>query len=548
MERDYRMYEPLFGSWYIIKQIGSGAAGSVYEIERTDEFGVTVHSAMKASTIPSGGETEIQNMLFTGMSEEELRKYYEEAVNKVADELRLITRLRGNSHIVSYEDHAIIAHEEGIGWDILMRMELLTPLTEHYNAQKFSENEVLKMGIDLCKGLELCSVYGIVHRDIKPSNIFVSSSGDYKLGDFGIARIIEESQSSFSRKGTYTYMAPEVYRGKEYGQAADIYSLGMVLYQCLNDGRNLFMPSYPDAISLEDSEHAFAKRIVSSEIPAPSHGSERFKQIVQKACALDPKDRYQTAEEMRLDMEQAAQGSVQKQKQNLTRRSKTKMIIAAALAAALALAAVIYAVIPHEIESIKGIKANTEIYIGDTLSPEYVITPDRFKDEPISFSSSDEDIIKVDSKGAITAFALGEADMQITADEYTRMVHITVVPKVTEISGVDDEIALTTGNSIQIDPQLAPEKFSDEEITYKSGDEAVAVITGDGSLTAVAAGQTQLTIEAGGFSRIVTVTVTDPVPVVHHRSGGSSGSSKSRSSGSSGSDKGYFDESDNEYF
>ena len=123
MDRDYRMYEPLFGSWYITKQIGSGSAGNVYEIRRTDEFGVTIRSALKAVTLPAGGEDEIKSVLFSGVSEEELKDYYQKIADNVANEFRCMTKLKGNSHIVSYEDHQIIPHEDDPGWDILMRMD-----------------------------------------------------------------------------------------------------------------------------------------------------------------------------------------------------------------------------------------------------------------------------------------------------------------------------------------------------------------------------------------------------------------------------------------
>ena len=119
----------------------------------------------------------------------------------------------------------MVEHTEGIGWDILIRMELLTPLIDHIHKEKLSRKDVIKLGIDLCKALELCQKYNIVHRDIKPENIFISDNGDYKLGDFGIARTLEKTTGALSKKGTYVYMAPEIYRDEEYGSNVDIYSL-----------------------------------------------------------------------------------------------------------------------------------------------------------------------------------------------------------------------------------------------------------------------------------------------------------------------------------
>lgn len=550
------MYEPLFGSWHITKEIGSGSAGRVYEIERTDEFGVTIRSALKAVTIPAGGEDEIKSVLFSGVSEEDLKAYYQKIAGNVANEFRCMTKLKGNSHIVSYEDHQIIPHEDDPGWDILMRVELLTPLYEYYQGRQMTEPEVLKMGADLCEGLRLCRQYGIIHRDIKPANIFVSPSGDYKLGDFGIARIVETTQTFLSRKGTYTYMAPEVYRGESYDATADIYSLGMVLYQCLNDGRNLFMPPAPAVISHDDAEEAFARRIVRHEIPLPVHGSEDLKRIVVRACAYDPKDRYQDAGQMGADLqrlqrgESLGQGVPAKKGRRLPWRA-----IAVIAGSLLAAGGIAYAVIPHEIESIEGIDAKNQIYIGDSLQPDYQIVPDRFADEPIAFTSSDEAVFRVDEKGCISAEAVGSAVLTMTADEYSRSVEVKVVPKVTAIEEVEAPIKLETGEEKTLKPRLKPDRFADEKISWTMKDTSVAKVSKKGRLTALTAGETTLVVEAGGCSLEVAVRVTEPpapVPVYTNSSGGSrsSGSSKKKSSGggSSDGDKGYFRDSDKEYF
>lgn len=72
-------------------------------------------------------------------------------------------------------------------------MELLTPLLDYLNNNSISEREVLKIGIDICRALEVCNQKKIIHRDVKPENIFISSTGDFKLGDFGIARTLEKT-------------------------------------------------------------------------------------------------------------------------------------------------------------------------------------------------------------------------------------------------------------------------------------------------------------------------------------------------------------------
>ena len=81
------------------------------------------------------------------------------------------------------------------------------------------------------------------------------------LGDFGIARIAEKTQMNMSRKGTYSFMAPEVYLGQSYDASIDVYSLGVVMYMYMNDGRVPFMPYYPEPVSAGDQEKAFISRV-----------------------------------------------------------------------------------------------------------------------------------------------------------------------------------------------------------------------------------------------------------------------------------------------
>ncbi len=152
---------------------------------------------MKVITIPQN-ESEFKSILADGMDLKSATSYYRSFVEEVVDEFALMASLKGNSNIVSYEDHTVIEHKDNVGWDILIRMELLTPLLDHTNTEHpMRRSDVIKLGVDMCKALEYCQKQSIIHRDIKPENIFVSSNGDYKLGDFGIARTVEKTTSSY---------------------------------------------------------------------------------------------------------------------------------------------------------------------------------------------------------------------------------------------------------------------------------------------------------------------------------------------------------------
>lgn len=329
----YKSLEPLFGSWHITELIGEGSFGKVFEIERRDEtFGKCYKAALKVISIPQN-KSEITSLKSEGLSDEEATAYFKDIVNDVINEYDIMVKLKGNSHIVSCEDYITVKHEDNIGWDILIRMELLTPLVKVLEKVELGENQIIKLGIDLCRALESCQRYNIIHRDIKPENIFVSELGEYKLGDFGIARTQEKTSTAMSRKGTGTYMAPEVYNGQSYGRSVDIYSIGVVMYRLLNKNRAPFFPPYPNTISYADKENALMRRMKGETIPLPINGCDELKRIVMKACSFAAKDRYASPEEMRRALERIetlANDSFAEEKTVILEEEKTESLYSVA--------------------------------------------------------------------------------------------------------------------------------------------------------------------------------------------------------------------------
>lgn len=300
----YKKYEPVFGSWKIGKALGAGSFGKVFEIEH-EEFGKKYKAALKIISIPQS-QSEVKSLMSEGLSREEAIVYYELLVKSIISECDLMSELKGNSFIVSYEDHKCYKHEDEIGFDIMIRMELLTPLLDYLNNNSISEREVLKIGIDICRALEVCNQKKIIHRDVKPENIFVSSTGNFKLGDFGIARTLEKTSGGLSKKGTYSYMAPEVYLGGEYGPSVDVYSLGIVLYRLLNNNRAPFLPPYPERITHNIKEEALARRFSGESIPAIPGIDSVLSDIVLKACQYRQEDRYSTPIQFRRELTEYA--------------------------------------------------------------------------------------------------------------------------------------------------------------------------------------------------------------------------------------------------
>ncbi len=285
--------------WETVRLIGRGSFGAVYEIER-DNYGHKEKAALKVISIPQS-DSDIEELYDSGYDEASVTAAFQSHLESIVKEYSLMREMNGAANVVNCDDFRVVPHEDSIGWDIQIRMELLTPLTKTLDKQPGDE-QVIRVAEDMCRALVLCKKHGIIHRDIKPQNIFISKNGDYKLGDFGIAKTIEKTTGG-TKIGTYKYMAPEVYNNRPYNQTADIYSLGLVLHWLLNERRAPFMPLPPEPAGATQENEARERRFAGEPVPAPMHGSEELKRIVLRACAYDPKDRYQSAEEMLRDLE-----------------------------------------------------------------------------------------------------------------------------------------------------------------------------------------------------------------------------------------------------
>src|SRR6201992_552912 len=156
------------------------------------------------------------------------------------------------------------------------------------------------------RALEYSHQAGIVHRDIKPGNVMVTRNGDIKVMDFGIARAMSDNQATMTQTaqviGTAQYLSPEQARGERVDARSDLYSTGCLMYELLT-GRPPFTGDSPVAIAYQHvRENPVPPSVVDPDIPSWADA------IVLKAMAKDPNDRYQSAAEMRMDVQRAMNG------------------------------------------------------------------------------------------------------------------------------------------------------------------------------------------------------------------------------------------------
>src|SRR5215831_16561578 len=147
---------------------------------------------------------------------------------------------------------------------------------------------------------------GIVHRDIKPGNVMLTRTGEVKVMDFGIARAVSDAQATMTQTaqviGTAQYLSPEQARGERVDARSDLYSTGCLLYELLT-GRPPFLGDSPVAIAYQHvRENPVPPSRLDPEIPPWADS------IVLRAMAKDPAQRYQSAAEMRTDIQRALSG------------------------------------------------------------------------------------------------------------------------------------------------------------------------------------------------------------------------------------------------
>ncbi|HEX4977864.1 MAG TPA: Stk1 family PASTA domain-containing Ser/Thr kinase [Nocardioides sp.] len=172
--------------------------------------------------------------------------------------------------------------------------------------RKILPERALEITSGILSALDYSHRAGIVHRDIKPANVMLTPSGDVKVMDFGIARAIADSSSTMTQTaavvGTAQYLSPEQARGETVDSRSDVYSTGCLLYELLT-GRPPFVGESPVSVAYQHvREQADPPSTLDPDLPP------EVDRIVMKALAKRTDERYQSAAEMRADIERFLAG------------------------------------------------------------------------------------------------------------------------------------------------------------------------------------------------------------------------------------------------
>ena len=200
----YREFEPLFeGGWYIDRELGVVDGDRLFEIHRNvngnDEIEVLKTISISEDTY--------------GFNDKENGDYLERIKEDKVHAIVSTMRLRGCRNIVEYKEYMVMEDKDNSGWNILIRMEKVTPFFDYIENKTLKEREVLNLGTDICSALEECEIRGVVHRNIKPEHIYLGTDGTYKLGDFGHAKRVDGTVGSSQAADIDDYAEPGFWPG-----------------------------------------------------------------------------------------------------------------------------------------------------------------------------------------------------------------------------------------------------------------------------------------------------------------------------------------------
>lgn len=272
----------------VVRSIGRGEFGEVYEV--IDRLLGTTRVGLK---------------LFTGAPTADPR-----AAVRFGQEILSMTRVR-HTNVVSFFD--VVKDGNHIGYTMeLVRGASLGALIE--KGPRFTPFEIRSILHQICRGTAAIHQQHVIHRDLKPENVIVTEYGVCKIVDFGAAYILGDASKLFTKNielweedrysiiGTLDYISPEMLLGQELGPTSDVFSIGVLGY--------LMFAGEPPFADLSAEELMIAKVQREASRPAPMGGSgwsERLSEIIMKAIARSPDQRYATPLEMAAALEELEQ-------------------------------------------------------------------------------------------------------------------------------------------------------------------------------------------------------------------------------------------------
>ena len=239
---------------------------------------------VKIISIPQS-PAKLEALLLTGAysTPEQAGKYFQELAVVVGQAAKVLTRLSPLEGFLPYENWQIRPMDDQVGYDVYLLGEYRRSLERQFRRDPLTHLQAVNLGLDLCAALSVCRQAGYLYVDLKPENVYITEKNQFKIGDLGFVRLSSLKYASLPDTYHSPYTPPEITDAmSSLNETMDIYALGLILYQAYNNGQ---LPSQEQTAPGE----AF---------PPPEFADYEMAEIILKACAPDPKDRWQNPSQM----------------------------------------------------------------------------------------------------------------------------------------------------------------------------------------------------------------------------------------------------------
>jgi len=239
---------------------------------------------VKIISVPAS-QKQLDALLLTGAYPDaaSATDYFKEVAEGIVKEAELLKQLSKLEGFLAYDNWQIVPMEGSrLGYQVYLISPYKRSLEKHLRRSTMTHLGAVNLGLDLCAALSICRRSGYMHVDLKPTNIYLTGKNEYRIGDLGFVKLNALKYTSLPGKYCSRYTPPELHDAlNTLNPTADIYAVGMILYQIYNNG----------VLPFEDEAPAEA-------LPAPLNADYELAEIILKACDPNPRNRWQTPIEM----------------------------------------------------------------------------------------------------------------------------------------------------------------------------------------------------------------------------------------------------------